>query len=70
MTPQLTLASLLVSVALVLGGCQSQGPGPGEKTGRYLDNAAKATGEALGDAVQWTGEKMERAGENLQEAGD
>lgn len=55
------IALFLFSAALILTGCEKEGPM--EKAGEKMDNVI----EDAGDTIEETGDKM---GETMEEAGD
>jgi hypothetical protein len=61
-----TLA-LLLAAALATVAC-SREPGPAERAGRAIDEAAKKTSQALQRAGEKTGAALEQAGEKVGES--
>lgn len=63
---QLALCALMF--AFGLAACNK--PGPAEKAGQEIDNAAKKAGDKVEDASKKVGDKLEEAGDKVEKATD
>lgn len=63
---RIVVASISLGVVLPFAGCEKQGPV--EQTGRQIDQAAQQSGDKSNEVGTAVGDKMEKAGEYLDDA--
>ncbi len=65
---KLSIAALMVLFVVGLTACDK--PGPAEKAGQDIDNAAENLGDKVEDATDKAGDKLEQAGDKVENATD
>jgi hyperosmotically inducible protein len=61
------LVIAILSIATELAGCAQDGPGPGDRVDRQIDQTVSSAGETVQDIQRSPGEQTEKAGEYIND---